>query len=263
MQRSGGNARGVHGDVPKGHVAVLAAGIFVLSDDDGVRKFLAHGDPGLLAGKPVSAVGLLLSDAGHGAIVGASARLGDGQRSDRPAGLHVVVNGLLLLLFGAELHDVEHGQGVLIEDMHAASAVVKLLDHQAQRDFVSRDSAVLLRNTHQAKASVAICLGDLVGHAAVLVHFLHDVVGEIAIAELAHAFEQQLLLIGQSEIHCFLLVKSRLFDQPVPFATRRRFRYRQNTLFLSVRAWSVPRFWVKIGRFAGHITNSVALWFDI
>ena len=117
-----------------------------------------------------------------------------------------MVNGLLLLLFGAELHDVKHGQGVLIEDVHAASTVVKLLNHQAQRDFVSRDSAILLRNAHQAKASVAICLGDFVGHAAVLVHFLHDVVGEVAIAELTHAFEQQLLLIGQSEIHCFLLI---------------------------------------------------------
>ena len=207
MQRSGGDAGGVHLDEPQGHVAVVVAGVLVLGDDDGVRQLLAHGHPRLLAGQLVGAVSLLLGDRGHGAVVGTGAGLGDGKGSDRPAGLHVMIHGLLLLSLGTELHDIEHGQGVLIQDVHAAALLVQALDHQADGHAIHRDSAVLLGNAHQTETSVAISLGDLLRHAVILVHLLNDVFGEVALAELIHALEQHLLLIGQIEVHLLSLAR--------------------------------------------------------
>lgn len=177
------------------------AGVFVLGHHDRVRKHGAHGHPGLLAGQNVGAVGLLLGDAGHRTVVGTGARLGDGQRGDGPAGLHVVVHGLLLLLVGAELHDVEHRQGVLVEDMHAAGLLVQALDHEADGQTVGRDSAVLFGDAHEAETGIAVSFGDLVGHAALFVHLGDDVVGEVALAELVNALQQKLLLVGQIKVH--------------------------------------------------------------
>lgn len=142
--------------------------------------------------------------AAHVAVVGAGARLGDGERAQGPAGLHVRVHALLDLLGRAELHDVEHGERVLVQDVVAAARAVQLLDHEAQRDLVGRNAAVLLGNAHEAEAHIAVRLGDLVGHVLRLVHLLDDVLGEVPLAELAHALEQELLLVGQRKVHLVL-----------------------------------------------------------
>ena len=210
MQRGGGDAGGVHLDHPQRHVVVVVGGILVLGDDDGVRQNSAHGHPRLLAGQLVGAVSLLLRNAGHGAVIGTGARLGNGQRGDRPAGLHVVLHGFLLLGLGAELHDVEHGQGVLIQDVHAAALVVQTLEHKADGHAIHRDSAVLLGDAHQTEAGIAVRLGDLLRHAVVFVHLLDNVLGEVTLAELVHAFEQHLLLIGQIEVHLLSLCSNLL-----------------------------------------------------
>ena len=184
--------------------------ILVLGNDDGIREDSTHGHPGLLAGQLIGAIGLLLRNASHGAVVGTGTRLRNGKGSNRPSGLHIVVHGLLLLSLGTELHDVEHGQGVLIQDVHAAALVIQTLEHKADGHAIHRDSAVLLGNAHQTETSVAISLGDLLRHAVILVHLLNDVLGEVALAELIHALEQHLLLIGQIEVHLLSLCSNQI-----------------------------------------------------
>ena len=116
-----------------------------------------------------------------------------------------MVNSILLLLLGAELHDVEHRKRVLIEDVHATAAAIQLFDHEAEGNLVGRNSTIFLGDAHEAEAGIAIRLGDFLGHAVGLVHLLDDVLGEIAIAEFTHAFKQEFLFVGKSEIHYVLL----------------------------------------------------------
>ena len=75
------------------------------------------------------------------------------------------------------------------------------------RASISNRSATTGPDAHQTETSVAISLGDLLRHAVILVHLLHDVLGEVALAELIHALEQHLLLIGQIEVHLLSLAR--------------------------------------------------------
>lgn len=111
------------------------------------------------------------------------------------------------LLRRAEFDDIERREGVLIQDMVAPAGVIQLLDHHAERDLVAGNSTVFLGDAHKTEARIAIRLGDLVRHVASLVHLFDDVLGEIPIAELANAFQEQLLLVGHSKVHGILLVR--------------------------------------------------------
>ena len=76
------------------------------------------------------------------------------------------------------------------------------LDDEAQGDVIARNSAVFLGKTHESQARFQIRLQHVVGGAAGRVHLRDPVLGVIAIRELAHAFQDELLFVSETEIHC-------------------------------------------------------------
>ena len=82
--------------------------------------------------------------------------------------------------------------------------MVELFGHDSQRELVAGYAAHFFRQSHEGEACVAIRFGDLDRNAVVGVHGIDCALVEIAPSEFFDAFDEELLLFGQVEVHRFL-----------------------------------------------------------
>lgn len=147
--------------------------------------------------------GLLLGNAGHGVVIGASCGLRNSGASDAGA-LDVFdsVHDHFLLLFGAEVNYVGDGVEVGNEGEGYASVLMKLLYQENLGKFVYRNTANFFGEAQKHEACLAVSHSSF--GADVMIYFiclLYCFVGEVASSIFVCALNEQLLLVGKLEIH--------------------------------------------------------------
>ena len=200
---SNGEARGIVRDEPQGVLVVFVRRIFVLSYNHGVDRKTAKGNPGLLTIQDISAVWLLLGNAGHSVVVGTSSRFRNCRTSDAGAlNIFDSIHDHFLLFFGAEVNYVGNGIEVGYEGKGNTSELMKLFYQKNLGKLVYWNATNFLRKAKMHEACFTVSHSCF--YADMMVYFvglLYRFIGEIAASIFTSAFNQQFLFVSKLKIH--------------------------------------------------------------